>query len=273
MIKLHPSFFIVFSLFIALGYKEQFFIIFLVVTLHELSHIIVGYFFGSKLEKITITALGQKANLKNFDFLSVKRKICIVVAGPLCNIILWGISQLIFIDNFTFFKQVNISIFLFNILPIYPLDGGRLCQIILGNNIGVINANKLLINISKVTYKLLFILGLIQVVLYPFNISILCLSVYLNNINEKEYMHIIFNFYKDVILKKNKLTINKQLPLKFIIMDKTCLVSSVINRLGWENFYIIYISDGKQILYEINEFEIIEYATTKGLNYKLEDII
>ena len=273
MIKFQPLFFIVLTLFIALGYKEQFFIMFLVVTLHELSHIAVGLLFGLKFEKITFTPLGQIAVLKNLEYLNSIKKICVMLAGPLVNLILWGICEFIFVDRFVFFKQVNMAIFLFNILPVYPLDGGKIWQIVLGNSIGVMNANRILMSVSKVVNALIFLVGLIQAVLFPFNVSLICLAIYLHKINEKEYMNMTFEFYRSVILNYNKVGIKKQLPLKFIVMDKSSSISLVINRLSWDNFYVVYIADKNSIVHIVDEFEIVEYATTKGLNHTLEDVI
>lgn len=272
LVKLHPSFLIVLILFIALGYTEQFFIILLVVTLHELSHLLVAVILGAKVEKIIITPIGQVGIIKDIDYLNIKKRLLIIIAGPLSNVILFLIFNYGYPNNFIFFRQVNLAILLFNILPIYPLDGGRICQIILSNTIGVINGYKALSLISKVINIVLFLLGIIQVILYPFNISLIILSIYLHKINEKEYMYMTFNFYKNIIKKADKIKLKNHLPLKCIVMDKSNTINTVINKLCWDNFHIIYISDGKNIIKSINEFEIVEYATTNGLNRKIEDI-
>jgi stage IV sporulation protein FB len=53
--------------------------------------------------------------------------ILIVAAGPLSNLVLWFIGSYLGLD---IFAQVNMFLFIFNILPIYPMDGGRICKAI-----------------------------------------------------------------------------------------------------------------------------------------------
>ena len=274
MIKFKPLFLIALALIaLLLGYKEQFFIMFLVVALHELSHIAVAYIFGLKCRSVTFTPLGFSAVIENLEYLSGSKKIYIMLAGPILNLILWLVCEFIFVDRFIFFKQANMAIFLFNMLPVYPLDGGKICHIILGNTIGVMNTNKILMRVGKVITKLMFVIGLVQVILFPFNISLICLSVYLNKVSEKEYENMTFEFYKTVVLNLNKVSMKKQLKLKSIVIDKSNPMSVVIDRLGWDNFHIVHVAEKNQILYTINEFEIIGHVTTKGLSCKFEELL
>jgi stage IV sporulation protein FB len=51
----------------------------------------------------------------------------IVAAGPLSNLALYFIGHYLGLDVFA---QINMFLFIFNILPIYPMDGGRICKAI-----------------------------------------------------------------------------------------------------------------------------------------------
>lgn len=95
------------------------------------------------------------------------KKLFITLAGPLVNII--------FIIYFINFKQnvvliyVNIIIFIFNMITIYPLDGGRALKYILSIFLGKQKALNLIYIISNITTIVL-------------SIAILVLSIILRNI-------------------------------------------------------------------------------------------
>ena len=61
------------------------------------------------------------------------KKMCIAVAGPLVNIVIACLVNLINIniEMKELIMYVNILIAIFNLLPIYPLDGGRILKSIL----------------------------------------------------------------------------------------------------------------------------------------------
>lgn len=274
MIKFKPLFLILVILVALLfGYIEQFFIMLFIVGIHELSHISVAHIFGLKCKSITFTPLGFSAVLEDLEYLTGIKRLCIMFAGPMLNLVLWLICEFIFVDKFIFFKQANLAIFIFNILPIYPLDGGKICHIILGNSIGVMNANRILMDIGEIITILIFILGVVQAIFFPFNISLICLSIYLYKVSKKEYANMTFEFYRTIVLNLSKVSMRKKLELKSIVIDKSTPMSVVIDMLGWDSFYIVHVAEKNRILYTINEFEIIEHVTTKGLSYKFEEIL
>ena len=152
--------------------------------MHECGHIIAGMFLGFKLKKIEILSVGISAcfninlddynkKIHNVSYLELK-KIVIVVAGPIVNIILAFIFELFNISLFNVSSEIlvysNFLITCFNLIPIYPLDGGRLI--------------KYLINIfkgKKESYKFTYILSNYCIIILTFITSIIIL--YLKNIS------------------------------------------------------------------------------------------
>lgn len=113
------------------------------VLLHEVGHSIIASKYGIKFQKIILFALGGVALIPN-EITVPKKEICMAIAGPLISFIISGLSFLfwfIFIQSNIFVSQnfpidaiffysgiINLVIGLFNLLPIFPCDGGRILR-------------------------------------------------------------------------------------------------------------------------------------------------
>lgn len=118
-------------------------ILYISVLLHEFGHIFVAKKLGYISKKITLTILGGIAEINLPPKLSKKDEFLIAIAGPVVSLLLAGffyeIYRLLPFDT-TWLKSetlymayyVNLSLFFFNMLPIFPLDGGRILRSILG---------------------------------------------------------------------------------------------------------------------------------------------
>lgn len=175
--------FILIILFYITKQIEIYAIIMFFAIIHELGHLLTGMTLGMKPEKIDLKPFGlsvsfkvlpkeYNSKVKMANTLEVK-KILVAMAGPLTNLL---IILLVLFTNIDFFtKQMivysNILIILFNILPIYPLDGGRIIKGVLHIFIGKDKANNYINDISFVTLIILTAVSSI-LILYINNIAI-----------------------------------------------------------------------------------------------------
>ena len=182
--------------FLALFYFTKQIKIYLLVLgfafLHELAHMLVGLLLGFKPLQIEIMPFGFSMNLipKKEDIeIKIKKSnlvelkyIYVAIAGPLFNLITATFFSYIslkvnseIVDLITY---SNLIIFIFNLIPIYPLDGGRVIYSALKINKGNITAEKHMNIIKETTIILLTIISSI-LILYLKNISILFVIIYL----------------------------------------------------------------------------------------------
>lgn len=105
--------------------------IFVAVLLHELAHAWFAKYYNLPVESIWIDILNGAAeiDLKNA---TPGQSIGVVIAGPLINLLFFFLSLLAYVkfrhEYFMTFSWVNLNFFIFNILPIFPLDGGRIAR-------------------------------------------------------------------------------------------------------------------------------------------------
>ena len=134
-----------FLLFLFLSLKMMF-VIFVSVLVHEIAHAWVAKKLGYRVNKIFLDIFHGAAEIDLNYLSSYKDTIRIIAAGPLSNAaIVLIFSCLIFsglvvspalVSLSKLFIVVNLLISIFNMLPIYPLDGGRISKAILMRYLG-----------------------------------------------------------------------------------------------------------------------------------------
>lgn len=179
--------------------------------LHELGHLFMGLLLGLKPEKIDLIPMGLavsfKVNISDFNKkkkrgnVEVLKEIFIAVAGPVVNLIILILAQIFVKDEMlkNLIIYANLLIFMFNLLPIYPLDGGRILNGVLHIFVGKRKAMKLSYNISMIITIIVTAIASIGILYYK-NIAIFFIVMYLWVIVLKEAFiyRKIENLYKEV---------------------------------------------------------------------------
>jgi len=138
------------------------------VILHELAHILIAVILKVNIKEVNLLPFGVNAK---FDFYNHKvKEIIIASAGPIFSMTMAFIFKQYFIEN--------LFIFITNIIPIYPLDGGR----ILKNLIIVLVGKKIGIRIYNALIRFfILILAILNIVLIVFlkNYNFIFFSMYI----------------------------------------------------------------------------------------------
>jgi Zn-dependent protease/predicted transcriptional regulator len=159
-------------------------LLFVCITLHELGHSLVAQRFGIPVREITLLPLGGVAQLtKNPE--RPLHELLIAAAGPAVNIVLAAVLALIvglnsgvlldgqglLPDDTTstsfgamarWLLAANISIVLFNLIPAFPLDGGRILRALLAMRLGMPRATRIASVIGQIIAIGLGIYGVVS---------------------------------------------------------------------------------------------------------------
>ena len=181
-------------LFLLTSQLEMYLLLMLFAIIHELGHLAAGLILKFKPEEIKLTPVGlqiqfkvsdEEYKLNNVKSYTIKKAI-IALAGPLTNFIIATIMIAIAQINidlqytymFSLIVYSNLLIAMFNLIPIYPMDGGRVVKEILSIILGKTKAYKITYMISKTVLILLTATASIAI-LYIHNIAILMIIAYL----------------------------------------------------------------------------------------------
>lgn len=154
----------------------------LAVIIHESGHLLAMIKCGHAPEKIKISAFEIKIFDSKRQSRSEKQNFFIIFSGPAVNFICFIPFYLLYLLGNEFvlpFAISNLSVGMFNLLPVLSLDGGQLVFIIFRQRVGADKAEKIVDIITFITIFPLAALGFIVLFESKYNFSLLFVCVYL----------------------------------------------------------------------------------------------
>lgn len=119
--KIHPLCYVVAFILFIMGYFRQYILFMMIILIHELGHIIASKYYKWKIDKIIILPFGCLIKFSEKINKPIKEEFIISIMGI--------IFQILFCSNIN--KYYNILVIIFNLIPIYPLDGYKILNILL----------------------------------------------------------------------------------------------------------------------------------------------
>src|ERR687889_24671 len=200
-VKVHWSFFLLLAFFgyLAFGDSGSFVdalvtvgivvALFFCVLLHEFGHSLVAIRLGSEVQDITLLPIGGLARMKSLPERPID-EVKVAVAGPLVNVVLapvfFGLA-LLFGGNlsvpanilsgvgslgqvFAALGTINVGLVVFNMIPAFPMDGGRVLRGLLATRLGAVRATNISSTIGQGFAIGFFVLGFLS---NPFLLAII----------------------------------------------------------------------------------------------------
>ncbi|MBD0778437.1 site-2 protease family protein [Maribacter sp. ANRC-HE7] len=157
-------------------------VVFFCVVLHELGHGLMAKRFGIKTKKITLLPIGGIASLEEVPE-NPKQELMVSLAGPFVNLLiavvlyfaipvqgflelhiaelLEALSKLT-LSNFLFYTFLaNLSLLVFNLIPAFPMDGGRVLRALLAMRTDRVRATQIAANIGQAIAVVFLLLGML----------------------------------------------------------------------------------------------------------------
>jgi Zn-dependent protease/CBS domain-containing protein len=187
-VKVHWSFFLLLAFFGYLAFRDSGSVanalvtvgivvaLFFCVLLHEYGHSLVAIRLGSEVQDITLLPIGGLARMKSLPERPID-EVKVAVAGPLVNVVLapifFGLALLFggslavptdilsgagsLGEVFAALGTINVALVVFNMIPAFPMDGGRVLRGLLATRLGPVRATDISSTIGQ-AFAILFIL-------------------------------------------------------------------------------------------------------------------
>jgi Zn-dependent protease/CBS domain-containing protein len=252
-------------------------VLFLCVVLHELGHALTAKRFKINTRKITLLPIGGIASLEKLPE-KPREELLVALAGPAVNVV---IALLLFLlvpiksyfnfnaivseemlyqptlQNFIFFLFIaNVMLVVFNLIPAFPMDGGRVLRALLAFKLGRVRATEIASFIGQVLAVFFFILGLM---FNPFLILI-AFFIFFGAYGENQMVK-QNSILKGHIVKEATLT-------KITLLSPSDSIGEVVNMVlaGTEKDFVVV--ENEKILGIVNHKDIIEHAKTPARRVK-----
>jgi Zn-dependent protease len=148
-------------------------LVFLCVTLHEFGHIAMGRRFGIKTPQVILSPIGGIASMERMPDKPMQ-ELLVAIAGPMVNVAIALLLIAVFglsltgaagldLDSATLAQRlliVNVTLVLFNLVPAFPMDGGRVLRALLAMKMGAARATAAAARIGQGFAALFVVLGL-----------------------------------------------------------------------------------------------------------------
>jgi Zn-dependent protease/CBS domain-containing protein len=172
-------------------------LIFATVVIHELSHSYVAKRYGIKISRIVLLPIGGISEMEEIPN-DPSEELRIALAGPLSNLVIAAVCYVILIlsKNYLsivlagalyYFILVNLLLGLFNLLPAFPMDGGRILRAFLAERMSLIRATRISASIGKQFAIVMAIIGVF------FNFLLILIAVYVYLGAESEYRSVLLS--------------------------------------------------------------------------------
>ncbi len=209
------------------GYFETVFLIILLILIHELGHFLTGLILKLNVKEIRIFMFGGVTILDESLNLNIIKEILLIIMGPIFQISFFFLIHILYtnglVNPLTYEKiyLINKLLLTFNLLPILPLDGGRLLNNILD-----------LIFSYEISHKITIFISLIfipVILLYDYKIVIILIILFL-----------ITKVIEEIRIHKYRLTkLLLERKLKNIKFKKCITIKNIKETMRNKNFYIL----------------------------------
>lgn len=237
-IKLHPLFYFLLIISSLTGHFRSVLIFTIIILVHELGHFLTGYILGWKCIKIDIYPYGGCSNFSVPINIPLKEEFLVLIMGPLIQIIfIFIIKHIVDVETYNIFKLYSTWILYFNLLPIFPLDGGKFIQLILSKFISYYLSIRLTIYISYFTFISIFLTFLFM----NFNLIIFLIFILLGISLYKEIKKSYF-YYQSFLLERymNNFIFKKRINIIQVIemkRDKEHIISGLEEKIALKQYF------------------------------------
>lgn len=128
------------------------------VVLHELGHSLVARKKGGYIHEIVLYPFGGAAKISNIPVKPID-EILVALAGPAVSLVL-AVLFSGFGGVLAYISNANLFLFGFNILPVFPMDGGRVLRASLSTRKGRVEATRIAVTVGKYFCILFVVVGL-----------------------------------------------------------------------------------------------------------------
>lgn len=246
------------------------------LLLHELAHAIAARNLGFVTRRISIYPFGAVLHVEPVIQASDCEWI-VALAGPLCSFGIASATRLIAhllpnaAETLDAFVHTNAALALLNLLPAYPLDGGRIAKSLLTKYAEERTARRISLTFTAILSLLLAAAGVYCIGKGIPAWTLLAIAPYLLVSAWIEWKHVRPNAVANVIERRAAETTGAPMRAEIIVIDGSATVGTAMQSLSHRRYTIFRIRTGERT-FEADENALVDAAAKYGYGSALKDI-
>lgn len=204
-IRINPLFWFVVGIGVVTGYFREVVMVFAIVFIHEMGHAVAADYFKWRIHKIELLPFGGVADVEDAGNRPFHEELIVILAGPLQHVWMMLISYICIglpfwsATDHQLFLWHNLMILGFNMIPVLPLDGGRLIQLGLTYRFSYVRA----LRYSRwASASILTLLLLTSARLFPFHLNLWVVLSFLAIANYLEWKQRHYRFIRFLMARR-----------------------------------------------------------------------
>ncbi|MCS1351431.1 M50 family metallopeptidase [Mechercharimyces sp. CAU 1602] len=245
-IRIHFLFWVVILSAVVTGRFLEIITLFVLVIIHEMGHITAAWSFGWRVESLELLPFGGVAKTDEWGTVSTQEELIVALAGPFHNVMMILVGFIFYYASWwsaewtSYFIYCNALIAGFNLLPIYPLDGGRVFQGVLSYYLPY---RKSIVYSILIGFALSVALLGVSVMIGGIHLNLLVIALFLGLSNWMAYRQKDFQFIRHLMHRYNCRR-SKRTPLVWVDVKQDEKLLSVVKRWKKEGYHCMRITDG-----------------------------
>ncbi len=274
--KIHPLFWVVIAIGVMTAHFKELLLLFGIVLVHELGHAFAAAYYRWRIKHIQLLPFGGVVEMEEHGNKPLKEEMAVILAGPLQHIWMISVSYLLFKNGwineewYHLLLWNNITILAFNLLPIWPLDGGKIVLNLLSNWLPFLQAHRFMLYISGVVFIIAVSIGMAantaNITMWMI-VCFLAVSMYLEW-KQRQYTFIRFLLER---YHGKKREISKLTPIVVEAEDPLYSIFTQFRR-GYKHSIIIQGKERSQYTLDENEL-LYAYFTEKRIDSCVGELI
>ncbi|WP_284036101.1 M50 family metallopeptidase [Neobacillus sp. 114] len=276
-VHIHPLLWLVIALSIATAHFMEVSLLLGIIFVHEMGHAAAASFYSWRIKRITLLPFGGVAEMDEHGNRPLKEEAIVVLAGPLQHV--WMVAAAFALlhfnlfpeDLFPLFIEYNLMILIFNLFPVWPLDGGKLVFLLLSLKNSFASAHRTTLMISFVS---LCMFSFVILATAPAHINVWVVIGFLFFSLYYEWKQRRFIFMRFLLERYYGKKSSSPDSLKPIQADEQDLLINVLEKFqrGCKHPIIVEVDGREKGTLDENEL-LHAYFTEKRLNDKISDLL
>ncbi|MEI6101616.1 MAG: site-2 protease family protein, partial [Eubacteriales bacterium] len=249
----------------------------LAICIHECAHMLTAKAVGLNVESLYVLPFGCAAEISGYGTINTSREIITAAAGPAVNIMVACALTMLpkdYLDTYVMlFIWVNVTLAAVNLLPVLPLDGGRIMMAAIKIFFNERTAWKIL-NWAGVAAGIVMCLsGMYMVLNGSVNPTWLIMGVFLLAYAAMSLKNFPFASYRNAEEKRKRLAKKGSANVKQIAVMRTATLREVLREMESSKMNIITVlNDDFSIRATLSEIRVLDAAAKYGVEKKVGEL-